>query len=256
MKALTRFAVLVLASLTLAAHARAQIPFMQSEFQVSEGTTGYQYNYGVSIDRTGRFVVTWTDDGSSSSYDSFARLYDAAGDAEGGEFAIDPSDAHQYFDDVAKDQSGRFIVAWQEGETSVRARRFHADGTPAGASFPVNTGTLTVFDPRVASDPSGNFVVVWTREGVTDLHRRGGPPLRQLGRSGLGRVRRQRSYDRRTRMRAAWRVGQRLRRRLGRLRRGGDGHPRPALRRERKSRDRRPRSQPGTPTCLPRRTSR
>ncbi len=31
---------------------------MQSEFQVSEGTAGYQYVYGVSIDRTGRFVVT------------------------------------------------------------------------------------------------------------------------------------------------------------------------------------------------------
>jgi len=153
-----------------AAPAVAQTPPMQAEFQVSQGTQGYQYVYGVSVDRTGRFVVSWTDDLSSSSYDCFGRLYDAAGVAEGGEFEIDPSATHQYFGDVAKDQSGRFIVAWQEGETSVRARRFQADGTPAGASFPVSTGTLPVFDPRVASDASGNFVVVWTREGYdTDV---------------------------------------------------------------------------------------
>ena len=151
---------------SVSVHAQAQIPPTKADFQVSEGTTGYQFNYGVSIDRAGRFVVTWTDDGSSSSYDCFGRLYDATGAAEGGEFLIDPSDAHQSYGYVAKDQSGRFIVAWQEGETSVRARRFHADGTPVGASFPVNTGTLPVFDPRVASDPSGNFVVAWTREGA------------------------------------------------------------------------------------------
>ena len=163
----TRFAVLCLA-FALAAPCLAQTPPMQSEFQISQGTQGYQYVYGVSIDRDGRFVVTWTDDASSSSYDGFGRLYDAAGAAEGGEFEIDPSATHQYFNEVAKDQSGRFIVAWNEGVADVRARRFQADGTPAGASFPVNTGTLPVFDPRVASDPSGNFVVVWTREGAVD----------------------------------------------------------------------------------------
>ena len=163
-----RFVVLGLATLVLATSLAAQTPPMQDEFQVSQGTSGYQYIYGAAIDHTGRFVVAWTDDSSSSSYDCFGRLYDAAGAAEGGEFQIDPSATHQYFSDVAKDQSGRFIVAWNEGVADVRARRFQADGTPLGASFPVNTAALPVFDVRVASDPSGNFAVAWTREGATD----------------------------------------------------------------------------------------
>ncbi len=163
-----RFVVLGLVTLSLAASASAQTPPMLQEFQISQGTAGYQYVYGVSIDPAGRFVVTWGDDASSSSYDGWGRLYDAAGVPEGGEFEIDPSATHQYFSDVAKDQSGRFIVTWNEGVTDIRARRFAADGTPAGASFQVSTGTLPVYDPRVASDPSGNFVVVWTREGAAD----------------------------------------------------------------------------------------
>jgi hypothetical protein len=163
-----RFVVLCLAAVALAAPASAQDPPMQDEFQISQGTAGYQYVYGVSIDPAGRFVVTWADDASSSSYDAWGRLYDAAGAPEDGEFEIDPSATHQYFIDAAKDQSGRFIVTWNEGVTDIRARRFAADGTPAGASFQVSTGTLPVYDPRVASDSSGNFVVVWTREGAVD----------------------------------------------------------------------------------------
>ena len=242
MKALPRFAVLVLASLhPRRARARPD-PVHASEFQVSQGTTGYQYNYGVSIDRTGRFVVTWTDDGSSSSYDGFGRLYDAAGDAEGGEFLIDPSDAHQYFDEVAKDQSGRFIVAWQEGETGVRRAAVPGRRDARGRELPRQHGD----SPRLR--PSRRFGSLRQLRRRVDArgrdgHRRGRPPLRQLGRPGRGRVRRQRVYGIRPGGARRGEICQRLCRRLGRLWRGRVRHPGPALRRERKPRDRRPRHQ-------------
>ncbi len=168
MKTLPRFAVLVLASLTLAAHAHAQIPFMQSDFQVSEGTTGYQFNYGVSIDRAGRFVVTWTDDGSSSSYDCFGRLYDAAGAAEGSEFEIDPSDAHQYYGYRGQGPVGEVHRRLAGGRDGRPRAAVPGRWDARGRELPRQHGTLPVFDVRVASDPSGNFVVVWTREGAGD----------------------------------------------------------------------------------------
>ncbi len=147
-----------------AAPAVAQVPPMQAEFQVSQGTVYYQYSYGAAIDNTGRFVVCWssynTDD---SNYDVLGRLYDPAGAPVSGEFEIDPTTASHTDGDVAKDASGAFVVMWQSSDTELRARRFERDGAPKGASFPVTTSTLPVSDAHVASDASGAFTVVWTR---------------------------------------------------------------------------------------------
>ena len=151
--------------LAVAASGGAQVPPMQPEFQVSQGTLYSQYAYGIAIDRAGRFVVTWSGyDGSSSSYDCLGRLYEKDGAPQTGEFQINPSTADQYDGDVAKDASGRFIVVWQEADDLLMARRFLSSGAPAGAAFPVNTVAVPVSDMHVASDDSGNVLVAWTRE--------------------------------------------------------------------------------------------
>ena len=98
-----RFAVLVLASLALAGAALGQPQPMKPQFQVSQATLYGQYSYGLAIDDANRFVVTWSSYDDEVGYQGLARLYDAEGNAEGGEFAVDPSSTNaQYEGTVAK----------------------------------------------------------------------------------------------------------------------------------------------------------
>jgi S-layer homology domain len=174
-----RFAVLVLASVALAAPALAQIPPMLSEFQVNVQTYYYQECNGVAIDKVGRFVVAWSGYDETVQGDlAFGRLYDQSGSPETGEFPFGPPNglaggdvptgfAGQSEATVAKDASGRFVAVWQEG-ADVFARRFDADATPLGDAFQVNESTSYADSPQVDSDDSGNFVIVWTATGTTD----------------------------------------------------------------------------------------
>ena len=157
MKTLIRLG--TLASLAVAATAVAQIPVMSPEFQVSQNTSSYQSNYGVAMDDAGRFVVTWLNDFNDAG-DCTARLFDANGAPVSGQFAVSPSATDQFKGPVAKDASGRFVVAWYEGD-SVMARRFQPNGLPIGTAFTVTTSATN--DVFVASDDAGNFVVTWSR---------------------------------------------------------------------------------------------
>ncbi len=68
--------------------------------------------------------------------------------------------------DIARLNSGQFIVVWTTGATDVRARLLAADGSPAGAEFVVNSTAFTVPEsnnPRatVTALANGGFVVTW-----------------------------------------------------------------------------------------------
>jgi hypothetical protein len=59
--------------------------------------------------------------------------------------------------------SGRFVVAWLDGGSSIVAQRFSGSGAPVGGEITVSSAA-SVRAPAVAMDSEANFVVVWQRD--------------------------------------------------------------------------------------------
>ena len=144
-----------------------------SEFQANGYTTGAQYLPDVGMAADGRFVVAWRSDGGGpEGIEARARRYDASGNPEGGEFAVNSyTTGNQGVYAVSMDARGNFVVTWNDdardgSSYAVAARRFRADGSPRGDEFQVNTYTtdLQAYS-RIASDAVGNFTVAWTSFG-------------------------------------------------------------------------------------------
>ncbi|MGE5277431.1 MAG: S-layer homology domain-containing protein [Acidobacteriota bacterium] len=146
------------------------------EFQVNAYTTSYQYNPAVAMDSSGNFVVVWGSVGQDGSGTGiFARRYDSAGAAKGGEFQVNvTTTGEQGLPDVASDASGNFVVVWTGANFDgsgygIVGRRFDASGNPRSGDFPINTYTTgNQALPRVAMDSTGNFLVAWHSKGQDD----------------------------------------------------------------------------------------
>jgi hypothetical protein len=141
-------------------------------FLVNTTTANEQRWPAVAIDADGDFVVAWQSlDQDGDGYGIFARRYDAAGDPEGGELAVNTTTVgSQSFPSVAIDADGEFVVLWNGNgagdDSGVFARRYDAAGEPRGGEFRVNA-TATGFQGlgysggRIAMDADGDFVAVW-----------------------------------------------------------------------------------------------
>ena len=122
----------------------------------------------IAIDAEGDYVVTWTSNGhDGSGYGVYARRYNAAGAAQGGEFRVNTTTAgNQQNATVAMDATGDFVITWSSygdgGGYGIYAQRYNAAGVKQGSEFKVNTTTAN--DQRfstVAMDAGGDFVVTW-----------------------------------------------------------------------------------------------
>ena len=134
-------------------------------FPINAVTTNNQFASSIARDASGRFVVVWSDNGTSI----WGRRFEADGTPLGGNFQINTttptntSNPH-----VASDPSGNFVAAWRwESATDeeVKARRFDSNGVALGDEFPVNV--FTTGEQRlggVAMSPAG-FVVSWGGAG-------------------------------------------------------------------------------------------
>jgi hypothetical protein len=140
------------------------------EFLVNSFTTSYQQHPSVAVGGDGRFVVAWQSyaPADGSSWGVFARRYDAAGVAQGGEFLVNSHTTFtQQAPSIASDTSGNFVVVWesygQDGSSfGIYGQRYDAGGAAAGIEFRVNSYTSGAqTTPSVAMDASGKFVVVW-----------------------------------------------------------------------------------------------
>jgi hypothetical protein len=143
------------------------------EFQVN--TTAFSGGTfpAVAMDDDGDFVVTWMDFGDDGSgYGVFARMYNAAGSALGGNFPVNTTTAGaQRRPDIAIDADGDFVIAWENQPTgekrSIKARAFNALGVPQSGEIDVSTnGEIDHTWPQVAMDDAGNFVVAWASGNV------------------------------------------------------------------------------------------
>jgi VCBS repeat-containing protein len=149
------------------------------EFRVNQVTTNDQVWATVAMDVSGRFAVSWTStsqDGTPQSV--YARLYNADGSNNGGEFRVNTTNTgNQYNSSVAMDANGNFVVVWQgegPGDTDgIFGRRFNADGTAIDVTeFRVNTDLLRPhYDASVSMNASGAFAVMWDDNAGVQLRR-------------------------------------------------------------------------------------
>jgi hypothetical protein len=145
------------------------------EFLVHSSTAGNQFFGSVAMGPTGAFVVVWNSTPTTGARGIFARLFDAAGVAQGPEFRVNSDTAADYYEGgprVTRDATGRFTVVWSnhyygtDSFGAVVGQRFEAAGVRLGPQFLVNTYTTYIQSgPTAASDPAGNVVVVWNSEG-------------------------------------------------------------------------------------------
>ncbi|HYT89926.1 MAG TPA: hypothetical protein VEL76_14565, partial [Gemmataceae bacterium] len=139
------------------------------EFRVNTTTAGDQNTPAVAVNADGSFVVVWQSNGQDGGgWGIYARRYDAAGNALGGEFRVNTTTAgDQKTPAVAVDATGDFVVTWSSngqdgGGWGIYGQRYDAAGNALGGEFRVNTTTAgDQKDPQVAMAAAGDFVVVW-----------------------------------------------------------------------------------------------
>ena len=145
----------------------------EDEFRVNTNTVWDQHEPSLSMDDSGNFVVAWTSEsGDGHQSGVYARRYDDAGVAQGGEFQVN-SYTHlgQLQPSAATDASGNFVVVWssvgQDGDGfGVYGRQYDAAGVAQGGEFRVNSYTIDwQMNPSAAIDDSGDFVVTWASDG-------------------------------------------------------------------------------------------
>ena len=138
--------------------------------------SGQQLKPAVGVDREGRFVVVWEDDSNSNKlFQIRARGFNADGTERFPQFNVNESSrGQQLAPDVAVDQTGNFVVVWEDdgdGDAvfDVHVRGFNADGTERFPQFKSHSGSSgQQLTPAIAMDPSGNFVVLWENDGNSD----------------------------------------------------------------------------------------
>ncbi len=118
------------------------------EFQVNIETDGDQVNPRIAMDADGDFIISWQSSGQDApgfeGYGIYARRYNSAGVAQGGEFRVNTeTDGDQVNPTIAIDTDGDFIISWQSsGQDApgfegygIYAQRYSSAGVAQGGEF-------------------------------------------------------------------------------------------------------------------------
>ncbi|MEH7830501.1 beta strand repeat-containing protein [Gemmobacter denitrificans] len=131
-------------------------------FTVSSSLTE---NYDPSITEltNGRFVISWTTDGSGGSNTGIrARVYNANGTPFAAEVAPPSTTAgNQTHSAVAAAPDGGFVVFWvDEGTLSLRGQRYNSSSTAVGTEFVVEDfGNSTIQDLAASMTEDGRILI-------------------------------------------------------------------------------------------------
>jgi len=153
------------------------------EILINENTPGDQLKPSVGIDDSGNFVVAW--EGTDANKDGvYARVFNAAGVAQTGEFLVNQTTADDQREaSVAVDADGDFVVAWEskgqddgDNKKGVYARLYNSAGVAQTNEFLVNQTTAQdQKSPSASMDDAGNFVVAWESKAQGRMTRRSRP---------------------------------------------------------------------------------
>ena len=138
---------------------------LDDPFPVNAATTNDQAASSIAKDAQGRFVVVWSDEGTTI----WGRRFEPDGTPLGGNFQVNASTTlSTTFPHVASDPSGNFVVVWTSisvAGADVVARHFDSNGAPLGDEFQVNLFEAGAQRAGgVAMSPAG-FAVSWGGDG-------------------------------------------------------------------------------------------
>lgn len=137
------------------------------EFRVNTVTTGHQGAPSVAMAPDGRFVVAWVDGANASTLHISARVFGPDGVPRGDSFSASPMGGLRTSPAAGMAADGRFVVAWEGGDTAanageIYARQFAPDASPQGDIIDVGAAaSLAVREPAVGVGAGGDFVVAW-----------------------------------------------------------------------------------------------
>ena len=147
-------------------------------FSVDEDLSGpEQWSPAVSIAASGDYVIVWKN-GAQENLDIWGKRYKADNSPVGGYFYVtqDSSGARQFNPSVAHDESGAFVVVWQDdrnGQNDIFFRAYQADGGAMNQPRRIddNLHAAHHFAPQAVSVGSNDFLIAWDdrRSGLGDI---------------------------------------------------------------------------------------
>lgn len=145
-----------------------------SEFLINTTTSGNQKSPSIARRQLGKFVVTWmSENQDGSGWGVYAQVYHNSGTKQGSEFLVNTTTTgHQRNPVVAMDDSGSFIIAWQEialdgSSFAIKGKHYDKDNNLAVDEFQINTSTSNFLGyPSIAIEDDGAYVVVWQSLGT------------------------------------------------------------------------------------------
>ena len=139
------------------------------EFRANVTTAGSQVFSAVDADADGDYVVAWKSEGQDGDAGGiYARRFNPAGQALGGEFRVNTTTAgDQAYPAVAMADDGAFVVAWEVySGGGIYARRYDAAGNPVGDEFRVTTSAFGSGRlPAIGMNADGAFAISWLGVG-------------------------------------------------------------------------------------------
>lgn len=135
------------------------------------------YNSQIAMNNKGEFIVIWENKYQDSRH-IYGQLYNNNRNPLGSNFQVNDNAASNHlYPNVAMDNSGNFVVVWQEERSSqydIYAQRYDAAGNPLWGNFKVNdeTNSTNQSFPAIAMDAQGNFIITWNdwRDGVANIY--------------------------------------------------------------------------------------
>lgn len=133
-----------------------------NSFIVNDNSNDWQRYPEITMNNTGNFIVTWTDERNSPAWDIYAQRYDSFGIPQGSNFRVNTTGGFNNFASVCTCDSGDFVITWMSsgsGAYEIYARRYDANGNPQGGTFKVNDVVSDSRFPSAGMDADGNFSI-------------------------------------------------------------------------------------------------
>lgn len=130
------------------------------------------YGPSISVDSSGRTVVTWSDNHEYNEHRIYGQIYDDTGNPVGTNFPIsDSSQTTPMISDVSLSSKKEFIVVWAFNY-DIWCQRLDSLGSKIGGNFKVWEDTINIGESysRIKHTKDGKFLVAWSTSGQGNIY--------------------------------------------------------------------------------------
>jgi len=132
---------------------------------VSSVHAAYQHVPRPLSDGSGGAIIAWLGDTYENDENIWAQRINGNGELQwGAEGARIPSSPSGRSPQIASDENGGVIIAWENNLRDIYAQRLDSSGTiqwPADAGVPICTAENSQYDPQITSDNMGGAIITW-----------------------------------------------------------------------------------------------